>query len=62
MKKLNRKACTNIFNTRARMIKVKINYRNQYPDGVTNNGSCRIQINHKNLLNINYTAKKTTFL
>jgi hypothetical protein len=32
MNKLNRKACTNIFNTRARMIKVKRNYSNQYPD------------------------------
>jgi len=28
MNKLNRKACTNIFNTRARMIQVKRNYRN----------------------------------
>jgi hypothetical protein len=32
VKKLNRKACTNIFNTRARMIKVKRNYSNQYQD------------------------------
>ena len=32
MNKLNRMACTNIFNTRARMLKVKRNYRNQYTD------------------------------
>ena len=29
---LNRKECSNIFNTRARMIKIKGNYKNKYTD------------------------------
>ena len=32
MMKLTRKQCSNIFNIRARMIKIKGNYKSQYPD------------------------------
>ena len=32
MSNLTRRACSNIFNTRARMIKIKGNYRNKYND------------------------------